>query len=102
MYTTGRGTEGYGTIIPAIIEWERENRCIEEIKLIGTNGSRLKESMQKIKSVFNKTGIKIKTKTYPKNNLEDIDCYKKVLKNSKNISCAVVAVPDHLHEKRLM
>jgi len=99
MYTTGRGTDGYGTIIPALIEWERENQCIEVINIVGTNVDRLNQSMKKIKSIYKKTGINIKTFGYPTNDNKDADYYKNIINESKNLSCVIIAVPDHLHEK---
>ena len=31
MYSTGRGTSGYGTILPAIIEWQRDYFSLKKV-----------------------------------------------------------------------
>jgi hypothetical protein len=36
MYVTGRGTEEYGTILPAITEWKRSGKHIGKVFLVGT------------------------------------------------------------------
>ena len=32
LYVCGRGTEGHGTVLPAIFEWKRENINIGNLK----------------------------------------------------------------------
>ena len=45
------------------------------------------------------SGLKFRVKFYPdKNNLKNYD-YRSVLNKEKNINCAIVVVPDHLHYK---
>ena len=39
MYSTGRGTDSYGTILPGIIEWQRNFSCLGEVCFVGTNGN---------------------------------------------------------------
>ena len=39
MYSTGRGTSAYGTILPAILEWERDNNNLGKTFFVGTNGN---------------------------------------------------------------
>jgi len=38
MYVSGRGTDGFGTILPSIIEWKRGGNSIGKVVLVGTNG----------------------------------------------------------------
>ena len=39
MYATGRGTKAYGTILPAIIEWKRDNHTTGKVFFVGTDGN---------------------------------------------------------------
>ena len=39
MYSTGRGTNAYGTILPAIIEWKRDKNILGKLVFVGTNGN---------------------------------------------------------------
>ena len=56
----------------------------------------LHKSKKKILEALKISGINIKVSFNIKNNKND---YRSILKNEKNLSCAVVVVPDHLHYK---
>ena len=97
MYVTGRNTEGYGTIFPSIIEFQRANKEKNlEVIFVGTNVRNTDLSKRKVLKALKVSGIKIKTTFYPnkKNTKEN---YKSILEKEKNISCAIVVVPDNLH-----
>tara|TARA_B100001123_G_scaffold444438_1_gene593293 strand:+ start:723 stop:1889 length:1167 start_codon:yes stop_codon:yes gene_type:complete len=95
MYVSGRYTKDYGTIFPSIIEFQREQK-IKKLEVIfsGRNLSNLRASKKKILKAMKISGVKIKTFFYSKNNN-----YKNILKKEKNLSCVIIAVPDHLHFK---
>lgn len=99
LYVCGKGTSGYGTILPAIFEWKRHNNNLGDVYCVSTSLKSSKELLQKVEGLKEKTGIKVDVKTYPENDLKNHDAYKEVLKNSKNPGCAIIAVPDHLHHK---
>ncbi len=99
LYVCGKGTSGYGTILPAIFEWKRHNKNIGDIHCVSTSAKSSKEVLQKVKGLEIKTGIKVDVKTYPENDLRNHDAYKEVLKKCKNPGCAIIAVPDHLHHQ---
>mgnify|MGYP006092198233 FL=1 len=97
LYVCGKGTSGYGTILPAIFEWKRHNKDIGDIHCVSTSAKSSKELLKKVKGLEIKTGIKVDVKTYPENDSKNENAYKQVLNNSKRLACAIVAVPDHLH-----
>tara|TARA_B100000212_G_C27352815_1_gene524457 strand:+ start:172 stop:1347 length:1176 start_codon:yes stop_codon:yes gene_type:complete len=99
LYVCGKGTSGYGTILPAIFEWKRHNNNLGDVYCVSTSSKSSKELLQKVEGLKEKTGIKVDVKTYPENDLKNHEAYKEVLKNSKNPGCAIIAVPDHLHHK---
>ncbi|MDC0248272.1 Gfo/Idh/MocA family oxidoreductase [Pelagibacteraceae bacterium] len=93
MYVTGRNTDAYGTILPSIIEFQR-NHKIKDLEVIfsGRNSSRLLEAKKKVLKAMKISGVKFKT-TFCSNKKD----YKNILKNEKKLVCAIIAVPDHLH-----
>ena len=100
MYATGRNTDGYGIIFPSIIEFQRTCKINNlEVIFVGQNISNSLRSKKKVLKALKISGLKFRVKFYPdKNNFKNYD-YTSVLNKEKNINCAIVAVPDHLHYK---
>jgi len=97
MYVTGRGTEEYGTILPAITEWKRSGKTIGKVFLVGTNGKHSVEALKKAKILQNITGVQFDIEVFPKKDSYDDKVYLQILSTLKKPACAFVAVPDHLH-----
>ena len=97
LYVCGRGTPGYGTILPAIFEWKRQNKNIGDIHCVSTSIESAQELSKKSNDLINKTGVNIKVKAYPQSGLQDHLAYLRVLNNINKPACAIIAVPDHLH-----
>ena len=97
MYVTGRGTEEYGTILPAITEWERSDKPLGKVFLVGTDSKHSLKALQKAKSLQSITGVQYDVEVFP--NIDGVGdkAYLEVLSTLKNTTCAFVAVPDHLH-----
>lgn len=96
MYSTGRGTKGFGTILPAISETQRLGYDIAELMVVGTNVKHALEAQQKIDQLLLKTGVKIEFTSCPKNDNNKKEYIEAIRKISKP-ACAIIAVPDHLH-----
>ena len=47
MYTTGLGTNEYGTIIPSIFEYQRQNNLVNNVFVVGSKGSNTKKAIKK-------------------------------------------------------
>ena len=97
LYVCGRGTEGYGTVLPAIFEWKRENINIGKVHCVSTSIQSAQELLKKAEAIEQKTGVKLDINAYPKKEGKDDYAYRKVLNDIKKPACAIVAVPDHLH-----
>ncbi|SVD78249.1 uncharacterized protein METZ01_LOCUS431103, partial [marine metagenome] len=97
MYATGRGTDAYGTVLPAVFEWKRFGSTIEKLVIVGTNGKHSSQAKKKVKELSSKTGIFIETEVYPKEGDVNRNAYKEVLRAIEKPACAIVVVPDHLH-----
>ena len=61
MYVTGRNTDGYGTIFPAIIEYQRIHK-IKNLEIIfsGRNTFNLLQAKKKVLKAIKLSGIKFK------------------------------------------
>lgn len=97
MYVCGRGTDGFGTIIPAISEWVREGNELSSLTCVGTNaagGQLLKSKLDELRTV---TGVYLKTEIFPNEGEPDPLAYRKLLPRVPRPGCAIVAVPDDLH-----
>ena len=97
MYVSGRGTDGYGTVLPSIIEWKRNAGVIGKVTLVGVNGLHSRETEMKATRLFQKTGVNLDLEVLPKGTNKDQEAYKSAIKNVKQPACAIIVVPDHLH-----
>tara|TARA_B100000989_G_C19529102_1_gene468622 strand:- start:3499 stop:4677 length:1179 start_codon:yes stop_codon:yes gene_type:complete len=99
LYVCGKGTNGFGTILPSIFEWKRNNIQSGDVYCVSTSVKSSKELLQKASDLETQTGVKINLKSYPKSGAKDKNAYKKLIKNLSKPACAIIAVPDHLHYK---
>ena len=98
MYVSGRGTSGFGTILPAISEWKRNIQIDElNIECAATSPSSAKALLKKSKELSELTKINLDLSIYPKGNNINIESYKDALKKIRSPACAIIVVPDHLH-----
>ena len=47
MYVAGRNTDGYGTILPAIFEWKRDDGSLDAVIMVGTDREHTLEGLKK-------------------------------------------------------
>ena len=99
MYVSGRGTDGFGTILPAVLEYKRGGSEITEIHMVGTSTEHSLAAEAKANELMQKTGVSVKLNVYPVNSEKDLIAYKKVLEIIDDPACAIVSVPDHLHHE---
>ena len=99
MYVSGRGTDGYGTILPAILEFQRVTNIIDKVYVVGTNPKNTKIAKNKIEKLKKLTGVKIKIEYSPLNGKNNRKEYISIMNKIKKPSCAIIAVPDHLHHE---
>ena len=96
MYVAGRGTKEFGTIVPAIIEFQRSANLIDNVIICGRTISNLKATKKKINIIIKKSGIQINFiyKIIPKNKFDKTI---KTIKKELNIDASIIVVPDNLH-----
>jgi len=97
MYSTGRGTSAYGTILPAIVEWQRDHNALEKIIFVGTNGNNSSELKAKSDDLIADTGVEIDISFLPESGIKDTLAYKKAISKISRPACVIIVVPDHLH-----
>ena len=98
MYVCGRGTDGYGTILPAIYEWARCG-CLGDIYIVGTHIDGINTVKGKVEKLNKLFGFDIEPKYFPESGVCDPEVYKVAIRESPRPACAIVAVPDHLHRE---
>lgn len=96
MYVCGKGTGEYGTIMPAIYTWKKNNN-IGEVYIAGTNPKGISAVKSKINGLCSLMDITFPIKYFPKGNLQDSECYREAIRKIPKPACAIVAVPDNLH-----
>lgn len=94
MYVCGRGTDGFGTVLPSLYE---AYRCglIENVCVVATSSSSVKAVERKNKELSLRMGFKLPLECFSKPGL-GAAAYKEAL-NTFAPDCAIVAVPDHVH-----
>ena len=97
LYVCGKGTAGYGTVMPAVLEWKRQNSNLEVVHCAATSKKSAAELRTKVSELSLKTGVNIAIDSYPKSDTQDQFAYKEVIKSVSKPACAIIAVPDHLH-----
>lgn len=95
MYVCGRGTEGYGTILPCVMQAYRDG-VVRRIMVTGTQETSIRFLNQQLENLNQQLGLQVEIEGFPK---EDIDpeVYRKALAQLGPRGCVIVAVPDHLH-----
>jgi len=100
MYVSGRGTSGYGTVLPALCEWRRRGLPLGELFLAATRSESVFDARQRLDSLNDMMGTDLTLRTLPDDReVNDPECYLEALREIPKPACAIVVVPDHLHRK---
>jgi len=98
MYVSGRGTEGYGTILPAVYEWRRNGRQ-GDVYIAGARPEGIVEIKKKVRDLSELYGFAIIPKYFPEDGVCNPDAYLQALKKIPKPACALIVAPDNLHRK---
>ncbi len=96
MYVCGRGTDGYGTIMPAIYEWARCG-CLGDIYIAGTHIEGINTVKGKIEKLNGLFGLNLEPKYFPGSDTHNQEAYKVAIREIPRPACAIVVVPDNFH-----
>lgn len=97
LYTCGRGTDGFGTIMPAVFEWKR-SVVDGKIYVCGSRSRSVKEAHNKITALSQYMRLNIEICFLPKSG-SNPKAYFKAIRNIPRPACVIIAVPDHLHSE---
>lgn len=95
MYVCGRGTPGFGTILPAVVQAHAQG-LIGDVAVAATSSAGIQAVREKLIGLNARLGTTLQIKTYPPR-ARDAQAYRKALAELPRPGCAIVAVPDHLH-----
>ena len=94
-YVSGKNTNGFGTILPALIEGTRQ-KIIDKITIVSKHSSSLKEFQKKIKVIQKISNVKLRYNWYLKNGVDGTG-YKNAINESDKNTVVIIATPDDLH-----
>lgn len=94
MYVTGRGTSGYGTIMPALLEAQKLGQ-IDQITIATTNEESAKYALDHSRELAESMGVDFVGTAFPEKG-SDPKAYLKACEHAAP-DIAIVSVPDHLH-----
>ncbi|MFH2033708.1 MAG: Gfo/Idh/MocA family oxidoreductase [Candidatus Margulisiibacteriota bacterium] len=86
MYVCGKGTNGFGTILPALFQASKEG-LVDKVAVVATSKKSIAQLKKKIKGIENAFGREL-----------DIQTFAGTLKGFEP-DCVIISVPDHLHYK---
>ena len=95
MYVCGKGTNSFGTIIPALIELNKKGTDIC-VYVAATKTATIKEFKNKLNEANSYMGGNLKVEAYPEN-VDNPKVYLEVAKKLIGKTCAIVCTPDHTH-----
>ena len=97
MFVCGRGTPGYGTILPAIVQLKRDG-IVGRIQVAASRAGSVRTLRGKLEELNRCLGTDLAVEAVP---VEGTDprAYLRLLEKLPDRSCVIVAVPDHLHSE---
>ena len=98
MYVSGRGTPGYGTVLPAVFQWAKK-AGMKEIFAAGTGPSGIAAMKKKASALNDDLGTDIRVRYFPSGGRTDKNAYVKAIEEIPRPACAIIAVPDALHKE---
>ena len=96
MYVSGRGTDGFGTILPAVSEFHRRTNLISKLTVVGTDINRTNLTRDKFSKLNYQNKVNFPVEFFPSGNDPHVK-YIDILKNNESADCVIVVVPDNLH-----
>lgn len=102
MYTCGRGTDGFGTVLPALFEAAKSEQLVRRITCCATSTASASALAEKAQALATHIGHEVELELWPRDG-DDVQTYRNVLALAESghaahhFDCAIAAVPDHLH-----
>ena len=97
IYVCGKGTDGFGTVLPAIFQWNKETNNLGNLYCASTTTDSAKNYRKKCLELSQVFETNLVPHCFPENDDQKSKSYKDAISHMKNPSCVIIAVPDHLH-----
>jgi predicted dehydrogenase len=99
MYVCGRGTRGYGTVLPTMYQARKEYGIIRKVTVCATTRSSIDVLNKKNAQLRRLFKVDLPLEGFPEKG-DDQCAYKKLIESpGRNFDCAIVVVPDHRHHE---
>lgn len=98
MYVCGRGTDGYGTVMPAVCQWKK-GHYPGKVYLAGRSAQGITLAQGKIDRLKQDMSMQLSVKYFPRTNVDNGQGYKEAIAKIPKPAAAIVVVPDHLHRE---
>lgn len=96
MYVCGRGTQSYGTVMPAIMKLYKLG-FIENVLVASCHADSFRIFDSKIKELGENMGISMPYIRYPKDNSYNPTAYLSAIHDLPDPGAVIIVTPDHLH-----
>jgi D-galacturonate reductase len=94
VYVCGRGTDGFGTILPAVLQTAKAFGLIDRLTIVGTGADSINLLKDKQHEIEARLGTSLPTRYLPESG-RDPEAYQQALRREHD--AAIIAVPDPLH-----
>lgn len=95
MHVSGRGTSGYGTVLPAVVQAHRDG-VVGRVLVAATSANSIQAANEKMAGLNRLLGTAVKLEGFPERG-EDPHAYQQALAALGKRACVIIVVPDHLH-----
>ncbi len=95
MHVSGRGTSGYGTVLPAVIQANRDG-LVGRVLVAVTSAASIGAVSEKMAGLNSLLGTNVVIEGFPKTG-QNLLAYQEALAALGKRSCVIIVVPDDLH-----
>jgi len=95
MHVSGRGTSGYGTVLPAVAQAHRDG-LVGRVLVAVTSAASIQAVNEKMTGLNSLLGTKVAIQGYPTTGQNPV-AYQEALAALGERGCAIIVVPDDLH-----
>ncbi len=95
MHVSGRGTSGYGTVLPAVVQAHRDG-LVGRLLVAATSADSIKSVTEKMGGLNAVLGTRLDVEGFPREG-KNPDAYREALAALGTRGCVIIVVPDDLH-----
>ncbi len=96
MYVCGRGTDGYGTVLPAVLK-ARKAGIIDKVLVASQTKASFVAFDAKLENLKKATGTDLQYRQYPSQEETNPSVYRDAIRDLPDPAAVLIVTPDHLH-----